>query len=88
MTARQHRTMVADVGKLVLLLAGLLIFGAAFILGITLHDNNAQTVGAAGVAGVLGYLKGNGTNARRGDAPSTVFVPSPDRVDGNGQVRP
>lgn len=68
-------SMINDIGKIVLLTVGLLIFGAALVLGIVLHDSTALTTGAAGVGTIIGYMTGNGVLAARGEAPSPAYVP-------------
>ena len=72
--------MVNDVGKIILLSIGLLIFGACLVLGIMLEDPVALTTGATGVGTIIGYMTGNGVLAARGEAPSPAYVPSPQKV--------
>lgn len=72
--------MINDVGKVILLTVGLVIFGTALVLGIILHDPTALTTGAGGVGTIVGYMTGNGVLAARGEAPSPAYVPRHEKV--------
>lgn len=61
---------VADYGKMGLLLAILLVAGVLGWAGVIAADT-VQYV----LAVELGYLTGNGVLARRGEAPSPVMAP-------------
>lgn len=80
--------MVADVGKLVALVVGLLLGGAIIILGVVLKDQGAQLTGVGIVGPIVGYLTGNGVLARRGQAPSAVLVAKPDKIAGTEAADP
>jgi hypothetical protein len=76
--------MVNDYGKLYLL-ALAMILGAIFsgILAIV-----GQVTAAVGIFGMtvgtaVGYLTGNGVLAAKGEAPSPVYVPTPEQIGVN-----
>lgn len=73
--------MVNDIGKLVLLAIGLLGGIAVVVIGSVTHDSATVTTGVAIIGPVLGYMTGNGVLAARGEAPSPVYAPSPDRIE-------
>jgi len=73
--------MVNDVGKMVLL--GIALIGGLLFATVGLIRNvpEAYATGFGLIGTVVGYLCGNGVNAARGEAPSPVFVPTPERIE-------
>jgi len=72
--------MVNDIGKLVLLAVGLVGGFVVVVVGAVTHDSATLTTGVAIVGPVIGYMTGNGVLAARGQAPSPVLVPTPEKI--------
>lgn len=72
--------MVNDIGKIILLTAGLLSGVGLAITGVIVHDSQALTAGVGMAMGVIGYMTGNGVLAARGEPPSPAYVPRHEKV--------
>jgi hypothetical protein len=83
---RQPTAMVADVGKMAVLVTALVIAGVVLVLGIIRTDTAATLIGSNLVTAVVLYVTGNGVLARNGQAPSPVLVARPDRVQADADA--